>query len=264
MGCDDCGCGHVRGLAARRPARAGEPRRFRTWCARCCSSRHSCSLQSLFRDLGFERRALTIATFGDRDARRSSRRACSSGGGTASSGRCCSSRRSAACSTCTASTRGSRTCSGCSARTRCGRWESCRRGCRSTSIAGNALVKPIMRAEPCRRDPARVLVWTSVVGTRPGLRGCRGRLAHAAAGLAPFCDRGGAVAAVGHGVRHRWTGESGVPQRAHPLGAARDRALARRVLRRRGRRRGPAGAGLGVSAGVDRRRLAASAASSSG
>ena len=34
-----------------------------------------------------------------------------------------------------------------------------------TSIAGNALVKPIMRAEPCRRDPTRVLMWTSVVGT---------------------------------------------------------------------------------------------------
>ena len=33
-----------------------------------------------------------------------------------------------------------------------------------TGIAGNALVKPIMRAEPCRRDPARVLAWTSVAG----------------------------------------------------------------------------------------------------
>ncbi len=33
-----------------------------------------------------------------------------------------------------------------------------------TSIAGNALVKPIMRTGARRRDPARVLAWTAVLG----------------------------------------------------------------------------------------------------
>lgn len=34
-----------------------------------------------------------------------------------------------------------------------------------TGIAGNALVKPIMGTETCRRDPARVLMWASVAQT---------------------------------------------------------------------------------------------------
>jgi len=34
-----------------------------------------------------------------------------------------------------------------------------------TGIIGNALVKPIMRIEQCRRDPARVLAWTAIIET---------------------------------------------------------------------------------------------------
>ncbi len=125
-----------------------------------------------------------------------------------------------------------------------------------TSIAGNALVKPIMRTGARRRDPARVLAWTAVVGAILVCGDRRGRTAHAATGCRAVLARGGVVAGVGRRVRSLRARESGVPQREHPLGAACHGPVPLGVLRRRRWRRWPAGAGLGVSADVDRRRLA--------
>ena len=125
-----------------------------------------------------------------------------------------------------------------------------------TSIAGNALVKPIMRTGARRRDPARVLAWTAVLSAIL-VRGIAvvGLLTRQP-GVVPFSLVvglwlvWGVVFGVSGPVSQAYLNEN-IPsaQRATVLSLV-------GVLRRRRWGRGPAGTGLGVPADVDRGRLA--------